>query len=525
MEIDPISLTILQNRLEGIAEEMSKVLRKSSYSPNIKERADFSCAIFDNQARLVAQAEAIPVHLGSMGFVAKPILEKYKGKWEAGDAIIVNSPRAEFGGTHLPDISLLAPVFDKNMELRYIVATRAHHADVGGMVPGSLPANSTEVYQEGLIIPPIKLFSKGEVNKDVMDLILENVRTPRERKGDLNAQYSALMLGVKRLEELIQNTEFEQVEKYHEALFKESKQGTEKIIESFPKGSALFEDYLDSNGYNDNPVKIRCKVTITEDNRIIFDFEGSDSQQPGNVNAPFSITTAAAYYVVRLLIGRNVPTNWGCFRPIEIKAPKRSVVNPDFRVATSSANTETSQRIVDTILGAMVQLIPWLPAASQGTMNNVIIGGTKEDGNWTIYETIGGGSGATCREGGTSAIQCHMTNTENTPIEALESQFPLIVKRYEIREMSGGTGDFSGGNGIVREYEFQSDATVSLQTERRKFRPWGIFGAGPGANGENILISKEGKKRMLKGRTTFKAEKGETLIIKTPGGGGANQCP
>ncbi len=503
---------------------MAKVLRKTAYSPNIKERADFSCAIFDAQARLVAQAEAIPVHLGSMGFVAKPILEKFQGKWEEGDAIVVNSPRSEFGGTHLPDVSLLAPVFHKG-ELKYIVANRAHHADIGGMVPGSLPPHSTEVYQEGLIIPPIRLFRKGKINQDVMELILENVRTPMERKGDLNAQYGALMLGVRRLSELLELGEFADIEKLHERLFADSERGTREKIAEFPKGEAFFEDYLDSDGISDKPVKICCKVIINDDNTISFDFSGSDPQTKGNVNAPFSITTAGVYYVIRLLTGRDVPTNWGCFKPVRIHAPKGCVVNPDFRAATSSANTETSQRIVDVVLGALGKLIPWLPAASQGTMNNILLGGTVRGTNWTIYETIGGGSGATCLQDGTSAIQCHMTNTENTPIEALEMQFPLIVRRYEICRGTGGDGKRKGGDGIVREIEFREETTVSLQTERRKFRPWGIFGGGDGQPGRNILVKTDGKEIPLGGRASAEGKKGDRLIIQTPGGGGSGSCP
>ncbi len=522
MEIDPITLTVYQNRLEGICEEMSTVLRKTAYSPNIKERSDFSCAIFDESARLVAQAEAIPVHLGSMGFVATPILEKYGGKWKDGDAIIVNSPRAEFGGTHLPDISLLAPIFH-NGELIFIAATRAHHADVGGMSPGSLPAHSTEVYQEGLIIPPVKLFDQGELVQDIMDFILENVRTPEERRGDLNAQYAALMLGKRRIEELV-STLKNPPQELHEELFRISEIGTQNKLKTYPPGKSTFEDFLDSNGIENHPVKIKCSVEITKNSELYVDFEGSDPQQPGNVNAPFSITTAGVYYVVRLLTGRGVPTNWGCFKPVKISAPFGSVVNPDFTAATSSANTETSQRIVDVVLGALVKIIPILPAASQGTMNNVLMGGIYQGKAWTIYETIGGGAGATCFKAGTSAIQCHMTNTENTPIEALETQYPLIVRQYEIRDNSGGEGIHKGGNGIIRAIQFKSSTTISLQTERRIFSPWGIHGGKPGLKGENILKKSNGSEILLPGRQTFQAEPNDILVIKTPGGGGANLC-
>ena len=511
---DPILITILQKRLESIAEEMSVVLRKTGYSPNIKERADFSCAIFDQEARLIAQAEAIPVHLGSMGFVATPILEKYKGNWEEGDAIIVNSPRAEFGGTHLPDISLLTPVFEKN-ELRYIVATRAHHADVGGMVPGSLPPDSTEVFQEGIIIPPVKLYKRGKEDDEIMEMILENVRTPEERKGDLRAQYASLMLGARKLNELLKSWKGSTLG-LQESMLQLSEMGTLTKLRKLPKKAATFTDYLDSDGVTGKPVKIKCKVEFTEEN-IIFDFTGSAAQQKGNVNAPISITTAACYYVVRLITGRAVPTNEGCFRPVKLICPENSVVNPTRTAATSSANTESSSRIVDTILGAVAKILPF-PAASQGTMNNLIIGG-DENKAWTIYETIGGGTGALPNADGTSAIHSHMTNTLNTPVEALELAYPLKVHQYTVRRNSGGKGKFTGGDGIIRELEFLEASTVSLQTERRNFAPWGLYEGKNGKKGKNLIIRGDTIQE-VPGRSKAFVQKGMRIRIETPGGGG-----
>lgn len=529
--IDPILVTVLQKRLEGISDEMGLVMRKTAYSPNIKERADFSCAIFDDKARLIAQAAAIPVHLGSMGFVAKPILEKYKDKWSDGDAIIVNSPRGEFGGTHLPDITLVTPVFhnvEGREELQFIVANRAHHADVGGQVPGSLPGQSTEIYQEGLIIPPVRLFISGEENSDVMDLILENVRTPRERRGDLRAQYSSLLLGSRRLKDLLTDntlTEDSSIEILINALLDKSEEATRNKLKVIPNQIVNFYDYLDSDGISNEQVKIECTLEVNNGN-LIFDFTNSAVQQEGNCNAPVSITTAGVYYVVRLITGKDVPTNEGCFRSISIITAENSVVRPSYDAATSSANTETSQRIVDVVLGCVQKLdglnIPKI-AASQGTMNNVIIGNK----DFTVYETIGGGSGATSTQKGTSAIHVHMTNTQNTPIEALELAYPLRIREYRIRDNSGGeagTG-FKGGDGIIRKIELLVDAKISLQTERRSLRPWGIDEGGPGKAGNNILFQLQAdgsyKEVLLPGKISTQASKGDILQIETPGGGGS----
>lgn len=518
MSLDPISLTVLQRRLEGIANEMSLVLRKTAYSPNIKERADFSCAIFDNFGNLIAQAEAIPVHLGSMPFVASPVINIFKN-WGEGDAIITNSPRSKFGGTHLPDITLLSPVF-MDGKLAYVVANRAHHADVGGMVPGSLPANSTEIFQEGIIIPPVKLYINGKENEDVMNLILENVRTPNERRGDLRAQYSSLMLGVKRIKELIYTQKNWNLPEMQNELLKRSEIGTIEKIEQLNEGEGEFEDFLDSDGYKLNePVKIKCKSTI-KSGSILFDFTGSDKEQIGNCNAPLSVTTSACYYVVRLLTGRDVPTNSGCFKPIKIIAPNNTVINPSANAATSSANTETSSRIVDVVMGSLAKFLD-MPSASQGTMNNLLLGGIRTDNGeaWSIYETIGGGTGAGKGINGTSAIQSHMTNTENTPIEALELTYPLKVNRYCIREAEL-KGQFKGGKGITREIELLDDAILTLQTERRNFAPWGQpRGENDGLKGENILY-KNGKLIKLNGKTSVRLVKGDRIIINTPSGGG-----
>ena len=517
--IDPITLTIFQRRFEAITEEMSHVLRKTAYSPNIKERADFSCAIFDNCGNIIAQAEAIPVHLGSMPFVAKPILKMFKNLKE-GDAIVTNSPRSKFGGTHLPDITLLSPVFLKN-KLKYIVANRAHHADVGGSTPGSLPAKSSEIYQEGLIIPPVKLYNEGIENDAIMSIIMENVRTPYERRGDLRAQYSSLQLGMKRIHELVNiepNWNFDNIQS---SLINQSRIATIKRIQQLPKNKVSFTDYMDDDGFQ-NRVKITCSIEIAND-QIIFDFTGSSSQTQGNVNAPLSVTTSACYYVVRLLLGTSIPRNSGTFAPIVVIAPENTVVNPAAHHATSSANTETSTRIVDVVLGALSKLID-VPAASQGTMNNLIIGGIHNGNYWSIYETIGGGTGAGPNGHGVSAIQSHMTNTENTPIEALELSYPLLITEYSIRQNSGGKGQFNGGNGIVREIKLLDNATINIQSDRRNSVPYGLKGGQPGSPGKNIIklpSDEDTTPDYNKSRVYVQnAPSGTIIRIETPGGGG-----
>ncbi|MCE7734900.1 MAG: hydantoinase B/oxoprolinase family protein [Candidatus Heimdallarchaeota archaeon] len=531
MSVDPISLTILHRRLQGITEEMSLVLRKTAYSPNIKERADFSCAIFDNKGDMIAQAEAIPVHLGSMPSVARPIIEMYQDTWKEGDAIITNSPRPGFGGTHLPDITILAPVFHEG-KFTHLLATRAHHADVGGMTPGSLPAQSTEIFQEGIIIPPVRLFIEGVENPDVMNMILENVRTPFERRGDLRAQYSALMLGVTRIKDLLQQESSWDVVAMQAELQNRSEIATIEKLIALGKGQATFVDYLDSDGIDlDHRVKISCTITLLGDGTMGFDFEGTDGERLGNCNAPFSVTQSACFYIVRLITGTDVPTNSGCFRPVTIKAPYGSVVNPTPNVATSSANTETSSRITDVLMGAMIQIVKW-PSASQGTMNNLLIGGIHEGRPWSIYETIGGGTGAGPDLNGTSAIQSNMTNTENTPVEALELSYPLRVREYSIRSNSGGKGEKMGGEGIIREMEILSPATITLQSERRVLSPWGqgSDNNSHGSKGINELFTpvsysgdenREYEKRVLLSRETVtNVPIGTRIRISTPGGGG-----
>ncbi|RMF31614.1 MAG: hydantoinase B/oxoprolinase family protein [Chloroflexi bacterium] len=516
---DPIRLEVFKHLFAAVAEEMGVVLRKASYSPNIKERRDFSCALFDAQGRMIAQAAHIPVHLGSMPLsVAQAIQEV---AFAPGDVVILNDPFR--GGTHLPDITLITPIFIEEAgepRLFGFAANRAHHADVGGMTPGSMPV-AREIYQEGLIIPPLKLAEGGRLNQGVMDLILANVRTPEERAGDLRAQLAANQRGVIRLQEIIARYGVEEVTHYMQALLAYTERMTRRLLEQMPDGTYRFTDYLDDDGIGDEPVPISVSITIEGDTATV-DFTGSAPQQRGSINAVYAITLSAVYYVFRCLIGLDVPNNSGCLAPIRVIAPEGTVVNATRPAPVAGGNVETSQRIVDVLLGALAQALPdRVPAASQGTMNNVTIGGwdPERDHPFAYYETIGGGMGARPDRDGASAVHSHMTNTLNTPVEALEYTYPFRVERYEVRRGSGGQGRHRGGDGIRRDIRVLTEVQVSLLTERRRLPPYGLAGGEPGAPGENVLI-REGEEHRLPGKGSVLLQPGDVLSIRTPGGGG-----
>jgi N-methylhydantoinase B len=536
---DPVKLEVYRHLLSAIAEEMGAVLRKASFSPNIKERRDYSCALFDAHGNMIAQAAHIPVHLGSMPLSVKSAIDKFSNDGiglSPGDSIILNDPF--LGGTHLPDITMVTPVFisDSTAELKdhlasvidnsaddlpiAFVASRAHHADIGGISPGSMPI-AREIYQEGLIIPPIKIASQGRINQDVLELIIANVRTPDERSGDIKAQFGANQRGVDRLLELIHRYGIQEVSNYmHELLFY-TEWMTRQLISHLPEGKFSFTDYLDDNGITNQKVPIKVAITIRNDSAVV-DFSGSAPQQESSVNAVYAITLSAVNYVFRSLIGLDTPNNSGCLVPIRIIAPRGTVINAVHPAPVAGGNVETSQRIVDVLLGALAQACPDLiPAASQGTMNNVSIGGWDpfREKYFTYYETIGGGTGASCLDDGISAIHSHMTNTLNTPVEALEYAYPLQVVQYGIRPHSGGSGAHQGGDGIVRVIKLLSHAQVTLLTERRRTSPYGLFGGKPGEKGKNILVH-DGKEKQLPGKGSFLGEKGDILSIFTPGGGG-----
>ncbi len=519
---DPIRLEIYKHLFASIAEEMGVVLRKVAYSPNIKERRDFSCALFNAQGEMISQAAHIPVHLGSMPLSVAEALHHYSAPeyLGPGDMIALNDPYQ--GGTHLPDITLIAPVFlpdEEKIPFAY-VANRAHHADVGGMMPGSMSVAS-EIFQEGLVIPPIKLVTGERVNQDVLDLILANVRTPQERMGDLYAQMSANQRGIYRLQDMTSRYGVTEVQAYGQALQDYTERMVRQLILSIPDGVYRYTDYLDDDGLGHEHIPIIVAIDIAGDT-VTVDFSGSAPQQQGSVNAVYAITLSAVSYVFRSLVGLDVPNNSGCLRPIRIIAPAGTIVNAKRPAPVAGGNVETSQRIVDALFGALAGALPALvPAASQGTMNNVTIGGFDEERAvpFTYYETIGGGMGARPDSDGPSAIHSHMTNTLNTPIEALEYAYPLQVHRYEIRAGSGGAGFHSGGDGIQRDVQVLTSAQVSLLTERRQSQPYGLAGGRSGASGANVLIH-DGVEYSLPAKGTIQLAAGDVLSIRTPGGGG-----
>ena len=516
---DPVRLEIFKHMFAAVAEEMGVVLRRASYSPNIKERRDFSCALFDAEGKMVAQAAHIPVHLGSMPLSVAHALREHT--FEPGDVVILNDPFR--GGTHLPDITVITPIFveeEGDSRLFGFVASRAHHADVGGMAPGSMPV-AREIYQEGLVIPPVKLYERGRLNEGVMHLLLANVRTPAEREGDLRAQLAANRRGVARVQELIGRYGAEEIAFYMRALLDYTARMTRRLLETLPDGQYTFTDYLDDDGIGEEPVPITVTITVEGDTATV-DFTGSASQQKGSVNAVYAITLSAVYYVFRCLIGLDVPNNSGCLEPIRVIAPEGTVVNATRPAPVAGGNVETSQRIVDVLFGALAQACPErVPAASQGTMNNVTIGGWDpwRQQPFAYYETIGGGMGARPTKDGASAVHTHMTNTLNTPVEALEYAYPLRVVRYEVRRESGGRGRYRGGDGIRRDIEVLTEAHVSLLTERRRFPPYGLAGGEPGARGENVLI-RNGQEHPLPGKGSLVLQPGDVLSVRTPGGGG-----
>ncbi len=516
---DPILLEIFKSLLTAVAEEMGGALGRTGYSPNIKERRDYSCAVFDAQADMVAQAAHIPVHLGAMPLSVKASLQRFE-HLEPGDIVALNDPY--FGGSHLPDITLVSPVYLEDRLLGY-VASRAHHADVGGMSPGSMPL-AREIFQEGLIIPPVKLQRAGQVDEGVLDLIVRNSRTPDERRGDLAAQIAAQQVGARRLQALARRYGPEMLTAYMAHLQDYSERMVRDLIRRMPPGEFTFRDVMDDDGFGNQDIGIQVTVRV-EDDRLTVDFTGTDPQTLGGVNAVYSVTLSAVFYVIRCLLADDAaPTNAGLFRPVRLLAAEGSLVHARFPAAVAAGNVETSQRITDAVLGAFAQALPDLvPAASQGTMNNITIGGLdpRTGERFAYYETIAGGMGASAQHDGLSGVHVHMTNTLNTPAEALAYAYPLRVTRYELRDGSGGAGLHRGGDGVYREVELLADATVTLLTERRRHAPYGLAGGEPGARGENWLIPGDGSDpQRLPGKTTLHARAGDRIGIATPGGGG-----
>jgi N-methylhydantoinase B len=534
MRVDAAELEIFKNLFHSTAEEMGAGLRRSAFSPNIKERRDYSCAVFDGQARVVAMGDHMPVHLGSMPMSVTAALDALE--LGPGDIAMLNDPYA--GGTHLPDITLAMPVFafeaggrngakakrpaSRREPIRpsFYVANRAHHADVGGAQPASMGV-SREIYQEGLRIPPVALARGGKIQRDVFAILLANVRTPREREGDLMAQVAACRLGERRLQELLQRYGAARTEFYLDGLQAYSTRLMKEALAEMPAGTYKAEDFLDDDGEGSGPIRLCVAITIGDGSAMV-DFEGTAPQCAGCVNAVFAITYSAVFYVFRCLLGENVPACAGLMNPIEVRVPEGCVLNARPPAAVAAGNVETVQRIVDVLLRALAQALPQrIPAASSGTMNNLSFGGTDPCTGepFAYYETIAGGMGARPTLDGLSGIHTHMTNSLNTPVEALESAYPVRVRSYSLRHGSGGDGKFRGGDGIIREIEFLAEVRGSILSDRRRFGPYGLAGGDAGQPGENQLVTQAGK-RKLAGKAMFTAPAGSALKIETPGGGG-----
>lgn len=508
--MNPIELKLFSSRVSAICDEMGLVLRRTAFSPNIKDRLDFSCALFGVDGQLFAQAAHIPVHLGSMAFAMSSIVSDRE--WQAGDMLVLNDPY--LGGTHLPDVTLIAAVFaENNGGLIGFVANRAHHANIGCDTPGSMPISS-RLEEEGIIIPPSLLIRSGEV-QPVAERLPE--LSGGVLSGDFAAQAGANLLGVERLQQLVRRIGLENYRQGMIELNEYADRICAKTIAELPSGEYSFEDYLDDDGCGTKGIRLALTLRISSAD-IELDFSECARQVPGNLNCPESVVAAAAYYCIRCLMPDEPPACAGLFRRIHLKTVAGSIVNAKRPAAVAAGNVETSTRLVDLVFGALAQVIPEkIPAASQGTMNNVAMGHVdKNSGSrWDYYETLAGGMGGSPANKGLDAVHSHMTNTLNTPVESLEMHYPLRVLKYALRRGSGGQGLHPGGDGLVREYEFLQSAQLSLLTERREFPPWGLSGGSAGAKGRNRLNG-----RPLPAKCTLEISKGDRLLIETPGGGG-----
>jgi|HubBroStandDraft_1064217.scaffolds.fasta_scaffold00937_11 N-methylhydantoinase B len=567
---DPVELEVFKNLYHSIAEEMGAALRRTSFSPNIKERRDYSCAVFDSQGQVIAMGDHMPVHLGSMPMSVAAAVEQCE--LEPGDVVMLNDPFR--GGTHLPDITLVMPVYvsggtrakssGRGRPLHttpdFYVASRAHHADVGGTYPGSM-GPCREIYQEGLRIPPVKIMRGGKIVADVLALLLSNVRTPEEREGDLGAQIAACQTGAQRLREICARYGLARAQRAAADLLVYSEEMMRAFLDTIPPGHYQAEDFLDDDGVEDKPVRIAVTIQVKPSStrkstvetrlaaspsastrkpaaKVTIDFTGSDPQVQGAVNAVEAITYSACFYVFRCLLHEDVPATSGLMRPIRVIAPSGTVVNARPPAAVAGGNVETSQRIVDVLLKALAQAIPdRIPAAASGTMNNLTIGGIdlrlddlRSDDlrlgdphtgqPFAYYETIAGGMGGRSTKDGVSGVHTHMTNSLNTPAEALEYAYPVRLWQYSLRSKSGGAGLHTGGDGIVREIEVLTDAQVTLLADRRSRGPYGLNGGADGAPGRTVIVRRDGSEGEIPGKTSVRLRSGERVRIESPGGGG-----
>jgi len=514
--LDPVALAVMNHRLAAIAEEMGVVLGQTGYSPNIKERRDYSCALFDGRGELVAQAAHIPVHLGSTPLSVRAAIERLE--LQPGDVAALNDPFA--GGTHLPDVTVVMPIFLRGQKTAFAyVANRAHHADIGGMAPGSM-ALATEIYQEGFRLPPVKLMVGGKPARDIFELFLANTRVREEREGDLRAQVAALQVGAERTRALVETAGRVEVAAAMEALKDYADRLMRAALRNIKPGTYQAEDFLDDDGFGNGPIPLHVAIKISG-GRALVDFSGSAPQVRGSVNANYAVTLSATFYVMKCLAAEAVPANEGLMRPIRLIAPEGTIVNARPPAAVAGGNVETSQRIVDVLFRALAgAAADRVPAASSGSMSNLTIGGYDRfrSRHFSYYETIAGGVGAAPGHPGASGLHTHMTNTLNTPIEALEAYYPMRITEYRIRRGSGGRGEYYGGDGLVRELECLVDSNVSLLSERRVTAPWGLHGGGAGEIGVNSLIH-NGTHTKLAGKANVQLTPGDRIRIETPGGG------
>jgi N-methylhydantoinase B len=514
---DPIELELFNHRFGAIAEEMGVVLCRSGFSPNIRERRDYSCAVFDGRGDMVAHAAHIPVHLGSTPLSVRAAISRCAMR--PGDVVILNDPFS--GGTHLPDVTVVAPVFLRRGTQPFAyVADRAHHADIGGITPGSMPL-ATEIFQEGLRLPPVRLVARGTVQRDILDVFLANARVPEEREGDLMAQIASLRVGAQRLADLAGRLGPVTVRRAMASLNDYAARLMRASLRALRPGVYRATDVIDDDGFGTRDIEITVTVTLGN-GRARVDFRGSAPQVRGGLNANFAVTRSAVFYVFRSLAPTAIPANEGLMRPIDILAPAGTVVNAVAPAAVAGGNVETSQRIVDTLLRALARAAPErVPAASSGSMNNVAIGGFDPFRNraFSYYETTGGGAGASRSTAGASCLHTHMTNTLNTPIEALEAYYPLAVTAYGRRWGSGGRGRRRGGDGIVRELQFLAAAHLTLLSERRHRGPYGLEGGGDGSPGRDVL-QRAGRRRRLPAKVSLDVRPGDRLRVETAGGGG-----
>ena len=512
--VDAIQLEVFRHRCNAIAEEMGAALERSAFSANIQERRDYSCALFDAHGDMIAQAAHIPVHLGAMPRSVEAAIREC-GPLHQGDVVLLNDPFC--GGTHLPDFTSVAPIYVNETLVAYS-ATRAHHADVGGMTPGSMPL-SQSIYQEGIIIPPIRLLERGVRNDAVFALIVRNSRTSDERTGDLAAQLACHAIADERVNDLVTNMTQAAFMQATHALIAYGERRMRQLITTIPDGTYHAEELLDSDGIVDAPIRIIVTLTVTHDT-LHIDFSGTDAQCRGPLNAPMAVTESAVLYALRLLDGDDLPASAGLYRPLLWTIPYRSVLNPAPPAAVAGGNVETSQRVVDVILRALAIALPdVIPAQSAGTMNNWTMGGMRHDGTpFAYYETLGGGMGARAHAPGLDAVQTHMTNTRNTPVEAFERLYPVRVESLSIRDGSGGRGQHRGGHGLRKAVRFLVPVTLTVLTERRIHAPHGAQGGQSGTTGANTLINDEAMK--LPGKGSIDVAAGSLFVIETPAGGG-----